>query len=288
MITAATMDIRMSLGDVFRMRNFLFDISSIPIYVLILWTCYVRKITKDHASRVFIMMNVTSLICAVLDIAMELVVAPVPISQGAVVAGNLISYSYLALRNATLVLYLVFIFSVTRTEFRIRSPWMRLLLWAPDTVLLILLLQNPFTHNVFNVTTEAGYTRGPLMIGLYTIAAFYGLSAAGYGFAVRKYLTAGKWVAMISVFVLTFIAVFVQLINPHYLIEMFSTAIGLLMIMLLVMRPEENVDAMRQSVINIHTGRKESLGKAVAAAWKSTRGLSTSPTMFQPYINLCP
>ena len=278
----------MSLGDVFRMRNFLFDISSIPIYVLILWTCYVRKITKDHASRVFIMMNVTSLICAVLDIAMELVVAPVPISQGAVVAGNLISYSYLALRNATLVLYLVFIFSVTRTEFRIRSPWMRLLLWAPDTVLLILLLQNPFTHNVFNVTTEAGYTRGPLMIGLYTIAAFYGLSAAGYGFAVRKYLTAGKWVAMISVFVLTFIAVFVQLINPHYLIEMFSTAIGLLMIMLLVMRPEENVDAMRQSVINIHTGRKESLGKAVAAAWKSTRGLSTSPTMFQPYINLCP
>ncbi len=225
------------------MSDYLFDLCSIPIYILILWTCYVRKISKDHASRIFITMNAVSLLCAVLDAAMELAVNPVPISNAAVFWGSLTNYLYLFFRNATLVLYLLFVFAITRNDFRIRSPQMRCLLWAPNGVLVLMLLQNLFTHNVFNVTTAQGYTRGPLMIVLYLIAAIYGLSAAGYSFAVRQYLPAGKWAALISVFVLTVIAVIVQLIEPHYVVEMFSTSLGSLMIMLLVMRPEEAIDA---------------------------------------------
>ena len=225
------------------MSDYLFDLCSIPIYILILWTCYVRKISKDHASRIFITMNAVSLLCAVLDAAMGLAVNPVPISNAAVFWGSLTNYLYLFFRNATLVLYLLFVFAITRTDFRIRSPQMRCLLWAPNGVLVLMLLQNLFTHNVFNVTTAQGYTRGPLMIVLYLIAAIYGLSAAGYSFAVRQYLPAGKWAALISVFVLTVIAVIVQLIEPHYVVEMFSTSLGSLMIMLLVMRPEEAIDA---------------------------------------------
>ncbi len=173
------------------MRNYLFDLCSIPIYMLILWTCYARKIYKDQASRIFITMNAVSLLCAVLNVAMEFAVNPVPISQTAVFWGSLTNYLYLFFRNGTLVLYLLFVFAITRTEFRIRSPLMRCLLWAPNGVLVLMLLQNLFTHNVFNVTTAQGYTRGPLMIVLYLIAAIYGLSAAGYSFAVRQYLPGG-------------------------------------------------------------------------------------------------
>lgn len=225
------------------MRNYLFDLCSIPIYMLILWTCYARKIYKDQASRIFITMNAVSLLCAVLNVAMEFAVNPVPISRTAVFWGSLTNYLYLFFRNGTLVLYLLFVFAITRTEFRLRSPLMRCLLWAPNGVLVLLLLQNLFTHTVFNVTTAEGYTRGPLMIALYIIAGIYGLSAAGYSFTVRQYLPAEKWAALISVFVLTVIAVIVQMIKPYYQVEMFSTSIGSLMIMLLVMRPEESIDA---------------------------------------------
>jgi len=225
------------------MRNYLFDLCSTPIYMLILWTCYARKIYKDQASRIFITMNAVSLLCAVLNVAMEFAVNPVPISRTAVFWGSLTNYLYLFFRNGTLVLYLLFVFAITRTEFRIRSPLMRCLLWAPNGVLVLLLLQNLFTHTVFNVTTAEGYTRGPLMIALYIIAGIYGLSAAGYSFTVRQYLPAEKWAALISVFVLTVIAVIVQMIKPYYQVEMFSTSIGSLMIMLLVMRPEESIDA---------------------------------------------
>ena len=161
------------------MSDYLFDLCSIPIYILILWTCYVRKISKDHASRIFITMNAVSLLCAVLDAAMELAVNPVPISNAAVFWGSLTNYLYLFFRNVTLVLYLLFVFAITRTDFRIRSPQMRCLLWAPNGVLVLMLLQNLFTHNVFNVTTAQGYTRGPLMIVLYLIAAIYGLERRG-------------------------------------------------------------------------------------------------------------
>lgn len=58
------------------MRNYLFDLCSIPIYMLILWTCYARKIYKDQASRIFITMNAVSLLCAVLNVAMEFAVNP--------------------------------------------------------------------------------------------------------------------------------------------------------------------------------------------------------------------
>lgn len=225
------------------MRNIIFDICSIPIYIVILWTCYIRKISKDHASRVFITMNVTSLACTILDIAMEFAVNPVPLSGTSVVLGNLISYSYLFLRNATLVIYLIYVFAATRTEYRIRPRRIRFLVWLPNSILLLILCQNFITHNVFTVTAAEGYSRGPAMILLYIIAALYGLFGCGYCICAKRYLTTGKWIALFSVYVLTFIAVFIQLIIPEYLVEMFSTAIGLLMIMLLVMRPEETLDA---------------------------------------------
>lgn len=65
------------------------------------------------------------------------------------------------------------------------------------------------------------------MIVLYIVAAIYGLSTAGYSIAVKQYLPSGKWVALISVFVLTVMAVIAQMLKPYYLVEMFSTSIGL-------------------------------------------------------------
>lgn len=225
------------------MRNIFFDICAIPIYILILWTCHMRRITKDHASRMFITMNLVSLVCAVLDVAMELVVNPLPLSPGRAALSTAVSFGYLLLRNATLVLYLLYVFAATRTEYRLRPGWRRLLIWAPNGVVVALLLVNFFTPVVFSVTAEGGYARGPLMPLVYAIAALYGIVGTVYCVRSKRYLVAGKWIALISVYVLTFIAVFIQLFVPVLLVEMFSTAIGLLMIMLLVMRPEETIDA---------------------------------------------
>ena len=225
------------------MRNIFFDICAVPIFALILWTCVIRRITKDHASRIFIMMNVVSLVCAILDIATELLLDPLPLSPARLFAAQCANYFYLVLRNSTIVLVLVFIFAITRTAYLIRPTHVRLLLWLPNCVMLVMVLQNPITHSVFTLTAESGYARGPAMTVIYIIAALYGVVGTIYCLYGKRYLPTGKWIALISIYLLSYTAVFIQFILPHYLVEMFSTALGLLMIMLLVMRPEETIDS---------------------------------------------
>ncbi len=67
------------------MKNFYFDLCSIPIYVLILHTYFTRKMTKFRSFRMYLMMGILSLLCAILDIAMEFVVNPIPLTRFLVV-----------------------------------------------------------------------------------------------------------------------------------------------------------------------------------------------------------
>ena len=225
------------------MKNIYFDLCSIPFFLLILWTCHSRKLTQGHANKLFVLMAWMSLICASVDILMEYVVNPVPLSQARVFLGYLCSYSYKTIRNASLVIYILYILAVTRTEYRIRPLRMRLLLWLPDGILIALLVQNLFTHNVFVITSAGGCARGPLLSVFYIIAMIYGIAGAAYCIYCKRYLQTGKWVPLFSVYVLTFAGVLIQMVRDHLLVEMFSTSIGMTMILLLVMRPEETIDS---------------------------------------------
>lgn len=225
------------------MKNFYFDVCSIPVYLLILWICCARKMTKGPANRIFILVNVLSLICSAADILMEFVVNPVPISSGAAALGTGISFTYKLLRNCTQPAYLIYIFVITKTEYRLRQTKWKLFLWLPLVLLMIILIQNFFTHNVFIVTEENGYSRGSMVASLYVISLFYWLVGTGYCVTCKKFFSLGKWVALLSVFLLTFFSVLTQLIFPKLMVEMFFTSIGMMMIMLMVMRPEETIDA---------------------------------------------
>ena len=209
---------------------------------LILWSCFSLRINRGKAYRRFFWMCEISLACTLLDVGMEFTVNPLPLSSAAVTAGFWISTLYLVLRNATLVIYLLLLFAITRTEHRLQPLRRRLLIWLPYGILFLLLVQNFWTRNVFSVTAEEGYRRQPLMYALYGIAALYGLAGAGYCLHYRKYLPPAKWFSLLSVYLLTFIAVAVQLFFPNLLVEMFSTSVGLLMILLHVTRPDENID----------------------------------------------
>ncbi len=225
------------------MKNFYFDLCAIPIYLLILHTYFTRKMTKFRSFKMYFMMGVLSLLCAILDILMEFVVNPLPLSRSEVILGTLISFSYKLFRNAGLAIYLVFIFAITKTEHRIASLKNRLILWGPNIIVVILLLQNFFTGNVFSVTMNEGYRRGPLLNVLYGVAIIYMVEGIVYCIYCRRYLEKTKWMALISVYILTAIAVLIQFLIPQLMVEMFSTAIGMLMVMLIVMRPEESIDS---------------------------------------------
>ena len=84
------------------MKLIYFDICSIPVFLLIIHTCYARRMTTTKAEKLFLLVNWLSLVCAVLDILMEFVVNPVPITGSGVVLGMAISFSFKLLHNLTL------------------------------------------------------------------------------------------------------------------------------------------------------------------------------------------
>ena len=170
------------------MKNIYFDLCAIPFYCLILWTCYTKKLAKGRANRTFVAFNIVSLICTVADICMEYVVNPLPITGGAVVLGTAISFTYKLLRNSCNLVYLVYVFLITKTDYRLHQFKWRAALGIPYAALVVVLLQNFFTHNVFVVTAEGGYSRGPALIALYLITFYYWIIGTGYCFCCRRYL----------------------------------------------------------------------------------------------------
>lgn len=220
-----------------------FNMCAIPIYIIILCATFVRKTTKGIVNRWFIMMVIVSLATTIVDLiadGYELILPLEPMQLQIVTVAN---YLYFILRNATVVLYLFFLFALTRTDFHLHSRTSKYLLLAPYAVIILLLATNPIHHKAFTTTAEHGYARGPLILVFYTISIGYALIGTGYLAYCARFLRSGKWLALISMYVLTFIAIFIQFFNSQLLVEMFSTAIAFLIVILLVLRPEEITDS---------------------------------------------
>ena len=225
------------------MKIIFFDLCAIPNFLLILITFFRRRLARYPAYRMFFFLTFLSLLCSILNISMEFIVNPTPLSQAEVVLGMLISFCYKWLRNGSMVIYLLFIFSITRTEHRFRKMTARLILWAPNAVLVFLLIQNFFTGNVFTVTAEGGYARGPLLMVFYLVTALYAIAGVAFCLSCRRFLSTSKLLLLLSVFLLLAVAITIQMLLPNYMVEMYFTSIGLLMLMLLVVRPEEAIDS---------------------------------------------
>ena len=221
-----------------------FDVCAIPLFVMILAICFSRKMTRGNANQLFILVVMVSLLSAAADLGMEIPDNMVPLSRTGYLICTVSSYLYLALRNANNAVLLLFLLALTRTTSLMkRKKWIRVAFCLPYAVILILLLQNPFTHNVFTVTPETGYARGPLLMAFYGVAMIYGLVGLIYCIYCRRYLPHNKWVALLCCYVLAHLAVVIQFFRPELLVEMYFTALGEMLITLSIMRPEERMDS---------------------------------------------
>ncbi|HAG68846.1 MAG TPA: hypothetical protein DCL38_02605, partial [Lachnospiraceae bacterium] len=224
-------------------RIFFFNYCAIPVYLIILYTTFVRRATKGLANTFFITLTIVSLLTTVFDIIADGYEAFLPMERWYYAVVVFTTYAYFILRNATSLLYFFFILSYTRTWFRFRSARLKLLITAPYAVFLIVLLTNPIHKGVYTISPEAGYIRAPLIMVPYVVSIFYLLFGTVYLTGCRSFIERSKFVALMSMYVLSAIAVLWQLFRPRYLVEMFSTAIAFLMVILLVLRPEEITDS---------------------------------------------
>lgn len=223
-------------------RILYFDICAIPLFLMILFVCFSRRMTNGTANRLFIAVVFLSLFSTAADLGMEICDNMAPLNETGRLVCEVSTYVYLILRNCNNAVLLLFLLALTRTTSLIRKWWVKIALCLPYGAVIGMLAQNLFTHNVFTVTSEVGYVRGPLIMACYGAALVYGLVGLAYCVYCRRYLARNKWAALLAIYILAHLAVLIQFFYPLMLVEMFCTALGEMLIMISIMRPEERMD----------------------------------------------
>lgn len=219
-----------------------FNYVAIFIYAAILLSIYYRKMFKGIENRTFLRVIWFCLASTILDISMYWSFVLIHRFSFGLAVAHIITYGYLFVRQFIMVSYIILIFIQTDCVFKLQKTAYRLALIIPLLTLHLVILSNLFTHRLFTITPEDYYQRGPHMFILYGIGMGYSL----FGFIclcrMRRYLGKIKWLTMISTYIVDFLCALYQSLNADYLLEMISSAITLLLVHLIVYRPEEMFD----------------------------------------------
>ena len=218
------------------------DFVALPIFFVLFYATFIRKMTSGTTNRLFILLLAVSAVMTVCDAATALLCTDPPISDAAVTITTVCAGIYHVFHTLTGIIYLLFIMAETRTWYWMTQKHRLVLAFIPYCVLLVLLVVNIFTGCVYTVTPNEGYQRGPLILAFYIIAALYMVWGAVYILLYRKMLSKSRLFSLLMMYIMIGASVLFQMFYPKYLVEMIMTALGELFISLLVLRPEDHLD----------------------------------------------
>lgn len=147
---------------------------------------------------------------------------------------------YFLFRNITPFLYICYIITIIdRWYFIGKNRVVSLVIVAPVTVAILVILLNSWTEAVFYYDAQHYYHRGPAVTVLYAIAAYYLILSGVYVWRYRDIIMKEKRLAIYAFVPISATCVGVQAVFPQIRIEMFGTAICVMMIMFTIQRHEE-------------------------------------------------
>ncbi len=222
-------------------KIYYFDYCAIILHLFIIIAVVYRGLTSGRISKMFFAITLILLLTSIFDLGMEIASA-IPVRTPTVLIWtNILSYCYLIIHGSINFAYILLIFSLTRTGFRLRKFTVQIFLFIPLFILYVIILTNPIHQGIFNVTREYGYRRGPLMPLLYFVSLLYALIGMVYLFFCR-FIERSRWVGLFAMYPVGWVATLIQFFYPQYLVEMFGETIVLLALFIIVVRPEEMLD----------------------------------------------
>ncbi len=220
--------------------NFHYDYAALVLFVVILFGIAAREMTKGRTNHLYICMVTLSIATTLCDFLPYMF--QYPLSKADLFLANLINYSYFFCRNFCVLLYILFLYSVGRVWHEIKGPKKMIPLVAPYFVISLALIFNMIKPVFFYISPTTGYERRDMIFVLYIISYLYCLLALITLIRLRRYIARDKWIALVSLLILTSLAVLLQGVKEELHMEMFSMAIAMLLMLLFVQRPEEQMD----------------------------------------------
>lgn len=150
---------------------------------------------------------------------------------------------YILTHSFTAAMYATYVVAITDTLHIVRKWYMmEKIMFVPYSVVVVTVLVNIFTHNLFWFDSSGVYQRGKIFPILYISMMFYVLFSLFILIKYRKSLARDRWISVMMVLCVMLLSTFIQLIFPKAIIEMFANAISLLFLSTIVQRPEEFID----------------------------------------------
>ena len=223
-------------------KSISFDIAALVLLLILVNSCYVRKMTSGISNRIFMIIVLVSIASTLFDI----VAVTLDNAQSDNIAALYTAHSgYMITHFLSAPLHLLFVISLTDTWHILRRRiGMQILLVTPLVVMFVALVVNAGNQMIFSV--ENGYTRGPLFGMMYVATALYIVFDIVYIIRYRNLFNFGRLVAIATVIPIGLVAMLIQLFNPRTLVEMFCGAISLLIVSIGIQRPEDYIDSFTQ------------------------------------------
>ena len=217
-----------------------FDFSAFLILAVLLFTTITRRMIHGKENQFFL----ATLICALLTTAFD--IWSIMLDNyvvGSITSKYIAHGAYLFLHSLMVVIYIGYIVSLADIWHQLKRSWFhRILLPMPLIVVGFALVINAFTHSTYYMNEFGHYTRGKLFPMIYISGFAYAVYGIFFMYNNRKLFKRSRFWALMSVFLLVFAATFVQMVMPNVVVEMFATAVGLLLISMIIQKPEENID----------------------------------------------
>ncbi|MCH5273639.1 MAG: EAL domain-containing protein [Lachnospiraceae bacterium] len=224
------------------MKNISFDIAALFLLIVLISSCYVRKMTRGISNHLFLILTMNTIASTIFDIA---AVSLDNAQSSNIMALYTAHLGYLLTHFLSAPLYLLFIISLTDVWHKLRKNIIhQIMLIMPLAVMIGALIANAVNQRVFSV--ENGYKRGPLFILMYAGTLLYVVFAIICIIQYHGLLGRTKIMTTSTFVPLELVAMLVQMVHPTARVEMYGGAIGLLIISIGIQRPEDYIDSFTQ------------------------------------------
>lgn len=221
-----------------------FDVCALVITAVAAFSIIFRKMTHGLSNRLFIL-----LVAVVFtDIVFDIWAVSLDIARSTDLVMRYVSHSgYLIFRNMTMPIYTLYIISLADTWHLLKGRFTTaIFITLPITVMIVAVLLNPFTKDMFYIDENYVYTRG----SMFWVAYICALSYVGFGLfyilKCNKLFRTSHFVSMLVIYPLTLSAVAIQCLMPMWLVELFFTSVAVIIVAITIQRPEELVDMVTE------------------------------------------
>ncbi|MCH5342549.1 MAG: EAL domain-containing protein [Acetatifactor sp.] len=224
------------------MKNVSYDIAALILLIVLLHSCYIRKMTRGISNRLFMILTLDTIASTIFDIAAVFLDNA---QSNNTIALYTMHFGYLLTHFLSAPMYLLFLISLIDTWHKLRKNIiLQAILFVPFVMTVSVLAANAGNHLVFSV--EGGYKRGPLFPLLYICTIVYVIVAIIYIIRYRSLLGRTKIITTSTFVPVELAAMIVQMVHPASRLEMFGGAIGLLIVSVGIQRPEDYIDSFTQ------------------------------------------